>query len=231
MINDFKNDPQFLREQARAAAIGKYAAYRYTYIAISERADYRLMLKNGSLWKHLRLFQNTVSRYMRHYIRHVIASEEYRKLEAENPETAKRFFDKKIDSEEERIGRLWICVKNPYKSQGYSVWSKLANSSVSPVGVKRKTETEIKNPDDIDMVYSFNKYGEYSMANIKNGELDYPLENLYKLIYQDIKTMEEEYLSYSERAEIMHKRRELEDLIYKYMKLRESIEQSYKDLK
>lgn len=224
--NNILNDPQFQREQARAAVIGKYAVYRYTYLAVSQRSEYRRLQNADMLWKHLKIVQDTVGEYMNYFTQRIVSSAEYRAEAAKDSEKALKLLTKLTETEEERIGNKWICVKNPYESKTFCRWSEAA-----AVGhyMKRKTE-QLKN-ENIDTVFGFNKYGEYSIANIRDGEVTFPLESLYKAIYLDIKMLEEESLSPDERVEILHQRREREDHIYKFMKMRESIEKSYRKMK
>ena len=224
--NNILNDPQFQREQAKAAVIGKYAVYRYTYLAISQRGEYRNLQSSNMLWKHLEIVQNTVREYMNHFTQCVINSAKYRIEEENDSEKALTLLTKITEAEEERIGNKWICVKNPYESKTFCRWSEAAAINNY---MKRKTE-QIKN-EDIDTVFGFNKYGEYSIASFRGGEITFPLESLYKAIYLDIKMLEEEALSPDERVEILHRRREREDHIYKFMKMRESIERSYRKMK
>ena len=224
--NNILNDPQFQREQARAAVIGKYAVYRYTYLAVSQRSEYRNLKNSNMLWKHLEIVQNTVREYMNHFTQCVINSVEYRVEEEKDSEKALKLLTKITEAEEERIGNKWICVKNPYESETFCRWSEAVAIDNY---MKSKTE-QIKN-EDIDTVFGFNKYGEYSLASVRDGEVTFPLESLYKAVYLDIKMLEEESLSPDERVEILHRRREREDHIYKFMKMRESIENSYKKMK
>ncbi|MDE5860263.1 MAG: TnpV protein [Oscillospiraceae bacterium] len=228
--NNITKDPQFQKEQARAAVIGKYAVYRYTYIAISQRSEYKRLKANNMLWKHLRIVQNTVREYMNHFTQNIINSEEYRTAEAKDKERALKILANITEAEEERIGNKWICVKNPYESKTFCRWSEAVTVFKYRAA---KTESPKKDIDvnNIEMVFGFNKYGEYSMADVCNGEVTFPLEMLYKSIYLDIKMLEEESLSPDERVEILHRRREREDHIYKFMKMRESIEKSYSNMK
>lgn len=225
--NNLLKDPLFQREQARAAAIGKYAVYRYTYIAVSQRSEYKRLKLTNMLWTHLRIIQNTVSGYIKHFTQCIANSSEYRAVYEKDRERALRILTKITETEEERIGNKWICVENPGNSKSFCHWKETAESAYKT----RETERLRKNADNIDTIFGFNKYGEYSIANVRNGELFFPLEKLYEAIYLDIKMLEEESLSADERVEILHRRREREDHIYKFMKMRESIEQSYKIIK
>lgn len=226
--NNLLKDPMFQREQARAAAIGKYAVYRYTYIAVSQRSEYKRLKLTNMLWTHLRIIQNTVSGYIKHFTQCIANSSEYRAVYEKDRERALRILTKITETEEERIGNKWICVKDPYESKTFCHWSE----AVAVLRYRaRKTESLRKNINNIDTIFGFNKYGEYSVASVKDGEVTFPLETLYKEIYRDIKMLEDEYLSADERVEILHRRRECEDLVYKFMKMRESIERSYKNLK
>lgn len=225
--NAILKDPTFQSEQLRAALIGKYAVHRYTYMAISQRLEYRKLKYSHKLWSHLQIIQDTVHEYITCYTKNLVNSAAYRELCQNNRERANRLLQRAVEIEEERIGNKWICVENPGNSKSFCHWKETAESAYKT----RETERLRKNADNIDTIFGFNKYGEYSIANVRNGELFFPLEKLYEAIYLDIKMLEEESLSADERVEILHRRREREDHIYKFMKMRESIEQSYKIIK
>lgn len=222
------NDPQFQKEQAKAAAIGKYAVYRYTYLAVSQQGEYKSLKLRNMLWTHLDIIQYTVTEYVKHFTQCIMNSEEYRNLEKKTPERAVRTLLKAVETEEERIGNKWICVKNPFESKTFCHWSE--KTAIARYRV-RETERLRKNADKIKIIFGFNKYGEFSQAEISQGDLTFPLESLYKLVYRDIMTLEEERLSADERVELLHKRREVEDIIYSFMQMRERIEKAYKNTK
>ena len=107
-----------------ALAIGNYAMYRFVFMSRCMRDELRKMINSGTLIEHLIDVEKTVSAYMDNYRLGIIHSDEYR-----NSEQKEKLLHNRAEAEEERIGNKWICVKNPYDSEEYCMWSAAAQIS------------------------------------------------------------------------------------------------------
>ena len=68
--------------------------------------------------------QKTMEAYMDNYRNIVTHSEEFK-----HSDNQYDLLKKRMEAEEERIGNKWICVKNPYDSEEYCMWSTAAQIS------------------------------------------------------------------------------------------------------
>ena len=106
----------------KAVAIGNYAYYRFIFMQRCMPAIFKEALEKEEFWEHLTDVQKTMDAYMDNYCNIVTRSEEFKRSDNQYA-----FLDEHIKAEEERIGNKWICVKNPYDSEEYCMWSAAAS--------------------------------------------------------------------------------------------------------
>ena len=102
--------------EIEAALIGKYALYRYTFMRYSMKACLERLYYSGKLKEHLTFVQRVTDSHMNVYLENFRRSVKYDVFSKTECDIFLKEFAKAREIEEERIGNLWICIKNPYDS-------------------------------------------------------------------------------------------------------------------
>ncbi len=102
----------------KAVLIGNYAYYRFMFMQHCMPDIFKESLEKKEFWEHLTDVQKTMDAYMDNYRNIVTRSEEFK-----HSDNQYDLLKKRMEAEEERIGNKWICVKNPYDSEEYCMWS------------------------------------------------------------------------------------------------------------
>ena len=100
--------------EIEAALMGKYALYRYTFMRYSMKACLERLYSRGKLKEHLAFVQKVTESHMNTYLENYRRSGKYDVLSREECDRFLSDFEQVREKEEERIGNLWICIKNPY---------------------------------------------------------------------------------------------------------------------
>ena len=110
----------------KAVAIGNYAYYRFIFMQRCMPEIFEEALEKEEFWEHLTDVQKTMDAYMDNYRNIITLSEEFKRSDNQYD-----LLKKRMESEEQRIGNKWICVKKPCDSKEYCMWS--ASAQISEV--------------------------------------------------------------------------------------------------
>ena len=109
--------------EIEAALMGSYALYRYTFMRYSMKGCLERLYSSGKLNEHLSCVQKATEMYMNHYLDNYRRSVSFNVFSREECDKFLEEISKVTEKEEERIGNLWICRKNPYDSEEFCFWS------------------------------------------------------------------------------------------------------------
>lgn len=110
--------------ERKAALIGKYALYRFTYMKHTMGFEFSKLLMTREIWEHFSDVQKTMEEYIQHYTRVLMKTSEFK-----SAENQLEYMREMIEKEEERIGNQWVCVPDPYSSESFCEWSAAAHIS------------------------------------------------------------------------------------------------------
>lgn len=133
-----ENMKKYEQTEIMAANIGMYAYYRQRALAFSFPDIFDRMYETGKLREHLEDIQLVMDSYMSDYTKTVLSSSAYKQMAmAEGYEQAyKTIAEPLLESEEDKMGNRWVCVKDPYNDELFMEWLTAAKIFGSPTSKK-----------------------------------------------------------------------------------------------
>ena len=126
-----ENMKKYEQTEIMAANIGRYAYYRHRALAFSFPDLFDRMYETGKLREHLEDIQLVMESYMSDYTKTVLSCYAYKQMAiAEGYEQAyKAIAEPLLESEEDKMGNRWVCVKDPYNDELFMEWLTAAKYS------------------------------------------------------------------------------------------------------